>query len=221
MIASGALLALSRTTYQGKSEYQIMAPIYSDIRSYTGYIDIQARHIFFYFFESRSDPDKDDVVFWTNGGELWTESASSLVPFQLCIMNIWEPRSLLIHPEVHRRIGLILNTNISRPGMLILHRPFYGTWWVACALCFNRTITITTLYIGPCRITTPDGPAPNNFSWNSKSNIFFVDQPIGVGFSYAEYGESVVSTDFIFIVRRVIDCLGLLFRAQQKRRQKI
>lgn len=37
-------------------------------RAYTGYIDIQARHLFFYFFESRSNPDKDDVIFWTNGG---------------------------------------------------------------------------------------------------------------------------------------------------------
>ena len=38
------------------------------IRAFTGYIDIQARHLFFYFFESRDDPDKDDVIFWTNGG---------------------------------------------------------------------------------------------------------------------------------------------------------
>lgn len=37
-------------------------------RAYTGYIDIEARHLFFYFFESRRDPDKDDVMFWTNGG---------------------------------------------------------------------------------------------------------------------------------------------------------
>lgn len=37
-------------------------------RSYTGYIDVEARHLFFYFFESRRDPDADDVVFWTNGG---------------------------------------------------------------------------------------------------------------------------------------------------------
>jgi hypothetical protein len=36
--------------------------------SYTGYIDIEARHLFFYFFESRNDPDKDDVILWTNGG---------------------------------------------------------------------------------------------------------------------------------------------------------
>lgn len=36
--------------------------------AFTGYIDIEARHLFFYFFESRDDPDKDDVIFWTNGG---------------------------------------------------------------------------------------------------------------------------------------------------------
>ena len=37
---------------------------------YTGYLDIAqgAKHLFFYFFESRSNPDKDPVVFWTNGG---------------------------------------------------------------------------------------------------------------------------------------------------------
>ena len=33
-----------------------------------GYIDVEARHLFFYFFESRRDPDADDVVFWINGG---------------------------------------------------------------------------------------------------------------------------------------------------------
>lgn len=38
--------------------------------SYTGYIDIEAKHIFFYFFESRNDTAKDDIIFWTNGGEL-------------------------------------------------------------------------------------------------------------------------------------------------------
>jgi hypothetical protein len=29
-------------------------------------------------------------------------------------------------------------------------------------------------------------------SWNSNASIFFIDQPIGVGFSHTEYGETVV-----------------------------
>jgi carboxypeptidase C (cathepsin A) len=40
------------------------------VRSYTGYLDVDygTKHMFFYFFESRSDPDKDDVLMWINGG---------------------------------------------------------------------------------------------------------------------------------------------------------
>jgi cathepsin A (carboxypeptidase C) len=39
------------------------------VKKYTGYIDISlVRHLFFYFFESRNDPEKDDVMLWTNGG---------------------------------------------------------------------------------------------------------------------------------------------------------
>ncbi|KAJ7818241.1 serine carboxypeptidase [Mycena olivaceomarginata] len=98
------------------------------VQAYTGYIDIQARHIFFYFFESRNDPDTDDVIFWTNGG-----------------------------PGCSSSMGLFMELgSISANG------------------------TTTTMH--------PE-------SWNSNSNIFFVDQPIGVGFSYADYGETVGTTE--------------------------
>jgi carboxypeptidase C (cathepsin A) len=41
------------------------------VKAYSGYIDADygAKHLFFYFFESRGDPDKDDVLMWINGGE--------------------------------------------------------------------------------------------------------------------------------------------------------
>ena len=37
---------------------------------YSGYLDVDygTKHLFFYFFESRNEPDKDDVVMWINGG---------------------------------------------------------------------------------------------------------------------------------------------------------
>ncbi|KAF9262351.1 serine carboxypeptidase [Marasmius fiardii PR-910] len=49
--------------------------------------------------------------------------------------------------------------------------------------------------LGPCRILDADGPKFHPESWNSNANVFFIDQPIGVGFSYAEYGESVGTTE--------------------------
>ncbi|PFH45567.1 hypothetical protein AMATHDRAFT_158699 [Amanita thiersii Skay4041] len=99
------------------------------VNAYTGYIDVEARHLFFYFFESRNDPDKDDVIFWTNGG-----------------------------PGCSSSTGLFME-------------------------------------LGPCRVLDEDGPKFHPESWNTHANIFFVDQPIGVGFSYAEHGESVSTTE--------------------------
>ncbi|KAL4246570.1 Carboxypeptidase [Abortiporus biennis] len=99
------------------------------VDAYTGYIDIEARHLFFYFFESRDDPDKDDVIFWTNGG-----------------------------PGGSSSFGLLMEQ-------------------------------------GPCLVTSANTTKYNPFSWNSKANMFFIDQPIGVGFSYADYGEYVSTTE--------------------------
>ncbi|TFK48028.1 serine carboxypeptidase [Heliocybe sulcata] len=99
------------------------------VAAYTGYIDIEARHLFFFFFESRNDPAKDDVVFWTNGG-----------------------------PGGSSALGLFME-------------------------------------LGPCRVVNSTATKFHPESWNSNANVFFIDQPIGVGFSYAEYGETVSTTE--------------------------
>ncbi|TFK77895.1 alpha/beta-hydrolase, partial [Polyporus arcularius HHB13444] len=99
-----------------------------EAQAYTGYIDIEARHLFFYFFESRRDPDKDDVVFWTNGG-----------------------------PGGSSSLGLFME-------------------------------------LGPCRVTSANTTKRFEYAWNEHANIFFIDQPVDVGFSYADYGEQVSST---------------------------
>src|SRR5258706_13533108 len=99
-------------------------------RSSSGYVDIGAKHLYFNFFESRSSPDTDPVIMWTNGG-----------------------------PGCSSSLGLYME-------------------------------------LGPCQIVGPDlKPEYNPFSWNSKASIFFIDQPVGVGFSYADYGEHVGTTE--------------------------
>ncbi|KAF8636217.1 hypothetical protein AX17_003703 [Amanita inopinata Kibby_2008] len=40
---------------------------------------------------------------------------------------------------------------------------------------------------GPCRITNDSSSVTNNaFSWNNDVNMLFIDQPVGVGFSYGD-----------------------------------
>ncbi|XP_006459735.1 hypothetical protein AGABI2DRAFT_202104 [Agaricus bisporus var. bisporus H97] len=105
------------------------------VNVYTGYLDVDAgaKHLFFYFFESRRDPDKDDVMMWINGG-----------------------------PGCSSAMGLLME-------------------------------------LGPCSIdmtkSSPNGTVWNPHSWNQEANIFFLDQPVGVGFSYADYGETIETTE--------------------------
>ncbi|TFK48037.1 serine carboxypeptidase [Heliocybe sulcata] len=99
------------------------------VNAYTGYIDIEAKHLFFYFFESRGDPTKDDVMMWMNGG-----------------------------PGCSSSMGLFME-------------------------------------LGPCRVTSPNTTAHHPYSWNEHANIFFIDQPVNSGFSYAEHGEGVTRSE--------------------------
>lgn len=102
---------------------------------YTGYLDVDqgAKHLFFYFFESRRNPETDDVMMWINGG-----------------------------PGCSGSFGLLFE-------------------------------------LGPCNIDvdglSTNGTKWNPYSWNKEVNIFFLDQPVGVGYSYADFGETVETTE--------------------------
>lgn len=102
---------------------------------YTGYLDVDqgAKHLFFYFFESRRHPETDDVMMWINGG-----------------------------PGCSAALGLLFE-----------HGP--------CSIDVNGS--------------SPTGTKWNPYSWNKEANIFFLDQPVGVGYSYADFGETVETTE--------------------------
>lgn len=46
--------------------------------------------------------------------------------------------------------------------------------------------------LGPCRITHEGKNTTRNpYSWNERANIIFLDQPVGVGYSYSSDGSTV------------------------------
>ncbi|KAJ3217562.1 hypothetical protein HDU67_007634 [Dinochytrium kinnereticum] len=101
----------------------------ANVKQLLGYLDVDDKHFFFWFFESRSAPATDPLVLWLNGG----------------------------------------------PG---------------CS-----SLTGLFMELGPCRVNEGgNGTTNNEYSWNSKANIIFLDQPTDVGFSYSDSGEGVAST---------------------------
>jgi carboxypeptidase C (cathepsin A) len=86
----------------------------------SGYGDIASdKSLFFWFFESRNDPDNDPLALWFNGG-----------------------------PGSSSMIGLFQE-------------------------------------LGPCRINNDSRTVSlNEFGWNNRANMIFIDQPVSVGFSH-------------------------------------
>ena len=79
-----------------------------------------------------------------------------------------------IGPGGSSLIGLLMEL-----GLVTMHK---------CGDSFNVNIHS----LGPCNIISGNATEYNPYSWNTKANVFFIDQPIGVGFSYADHGEFVV-----------------------------
>ncbi|EJU01819.1 serine carboxypeptidase [Dacryopinax primogenitus] len=102
------------------------------VKVYTGYLDVAqgAKHMWFYFFESRRSPATDDLVMWVTGG----------------------------------------------PG---------------CSSSMDML-----MQIGPCTVDpSGNGTLYNPHGWNAEVNIFYLDSPVNVGFSYSEFGEEVYTTE--------------------------
>ena len=90
------------------------------VNSYSGFLDIaEDKHLFFWFFESRRNPEEDDITLWLNGG-----------------------------PGADNMGGI-----------------------------FDE--------IGPCSLKKDlTTELRGETSWNEISNLLFISQPVGVGFSH-------------------------------------
>lgn len=101
------------------------------VEQYSGYLDINSvdKHFFYWFFESRNDPENDPVILWLNGG----------------------------------------------PGCSSMTGLFFE--------------------LGPSGLTNETVPKFNPYSWNSNASIIFLEQPVGVGYSYSN--SERVSTSLV------------------------
>ena len=97
------------------------------VKQWSGYLDYKdSKHFFYWFFESRNDPENDPVILWLNGG----------------------------------------------PGC----SSFTGLFFE----------------LGPSSLGPDLKPIYNPYSWNNNASVVFLEQPLGVGFSYGD--EKVAST---------------------------
>jgi carboxypeptidase C (cathepsin A) len=109
------------------------------VNSYSGYVDLDANtHMFFWFFESRKNPNESPITLWLNGG-----------------------------PGSDSLIGL-----------------FEGPWMFSASHSSYKCLTMQT-ELGPCSVAANKSTSIlNPYAWNEASNMLFLSQPIGVGFSY-------------------------------------
>ncbi|KAF7349217.1 Carboxypeptidase [Mycena sanguinolenta] len=110
-------------------QFRIVVPKLCErsVKQYSGYFNVaRDKHMFFWFFESRSSPFTDPLVLWMNGG----------------------------------------------PG--------------------DSSATGLLFELGPCSIASEGRTTTSNpHSWTNAANMIFLDQPVDVGFSYADDGSSV------------------------------
>jgi cathepsin A (carboxypeptidase C) len=56
-------------------------------KQYTGWLDVGSKHLFFWFFESRSSPSEDPLLLWLTGGPGGSSMLGMLQELGPCLIN--------------------------------------------------------------------------------------------------------------------------------------
>lgn len=101
---------------------------------------------------------------------------------------------LVIFSSISSKAGVIRTRTMLFYGLMeVQEAPLLSafSWSKVCSPC-PQAFRCPDVEAGPCRIVDGNTTTFHPDSWNSQANMFFIDQPVGVGWSYADYGEAVV-----------------------------
>lgn len=146
------------------------------VKSYTGYVDVAPNmHAFFWFFESRSNP------------RLVAMCCQQEVPQSMAHTNSVGILSIFSSlRSIQYRSGHAVAqwwswkrfSNWSIPGQSL------SSYWKYRQISCSFTNPLQEH--GPCNISANLQAMLNPYSWNNASNMIYLSQPYGVGFSYME-----------------------------------
>lgn len=85
-------------------------------KQYTGWLDVGAKHLFFWYFESQNDPAKDPLTLWLTGGPGGSSMLGMLMELGPCLVNEhgngtvynpygWSQRSSLLFVDSPAGVG--------------------------------------------------------------------------------------------------------------------
>ncbi|CAL4931392.1 unnamed protein product [Urochloa decumbens] len=132
---------------------------------------VAGAHLFWWYYKSpqrTSTPAKPwPTVLWLQGGPVCAAASSPIAMICSCLQQLWPDRCR----GNHRLVALLA--------------------WLGRARRASGSAT-SKLEIGPLDVSLQ----PRNSTWLQKADLIFVDNPVGVGYSYVENDTLLVTTDW-------------------------
>jgi cathepsin A (carboxypeptidase C) len=60
----------------------------------------------------------------------------------------------------------------------------------------GASISLAFVKMGPLTYINETYLKPSNYSWNRRANVLYIDNPAGVGYSYAEKPRDIKTNDY-------------------------